>query len=36
MIFRLSLRPEFIEKMKKRQKEKIIEVPDFAERYGLR
>jgi len=36
MILEPSLRPEFIRKMKRRQKEKIIEVTDFAKRYGLK
>ncbi len=31
-----ELRPEFIEKMKKIQKEKSIRVKDFAKRYGLK
>jgi len=35
MILEPSLRPEFITKMKRRQREKIIEVTDFAKRYGL-
>ncbi len=30
-----ELRPEFIEKMKKIQKQKTIKVDDFAARYGL-
>ena len=30
-----ELRPEFIEKMKKIQKQKSIKVKDFAKRYGL-
>ncbi len=31
-----ELRPEFIEKMKKIQKQKSIHVKDFAKRYGLK
>jgi len=31
-----ELRPEFIEKMKKIQKQRSIKVGDFAKRYGLR
>lgn len=30
-----NLRPEFVSKMKRRQKEKIVKVADFAKRYGL-
>lgn len=30
-----ELRPEFIEKIKKRQKEKTVKVVDFKSRYGL-
>ena len=30
-----ELKPEFIEKMKKIQKQKSIKVKDFAKRYGL-
>ena len=30
-----ELRPEFIEKMKKIQKQKSIHVKDFAKKYGL-
>ncbi len=30
-----ELRPEFIEKIKKRQKEKTVKVADFKSRYGL-
>lgn len=30
-----ELRPEFIEKMKKIQKQRSIKVEDFAKRYGL-
>ncbi len=30
-----ELRPEFIEKMKKIQRQKSIQVKDFANRYGL-
>ena len=30
-----ELRPEFIEKIKKIQKQKSIKVEDFAKRYGL-
>lgn len=31
-----ELRPEFIEKIKKIQKQKSIRVDDFAKRYGLK
>ena len=31
-----DLRPEFIEEMRKAQKEKSIRVNDFAKRYGLK
>jgi len=31
-----ELRPEFIKKIKKIEKQKSIRVDDFAERYGLR
>lgn len=31
-----ELRPEFIKKMKRIQKQKSIPVKDFAERYGLK
>jgi len=31
-----DLRPEFIEKMKRIEKEKSIRVDDFAKRYGLK
>lgn len=31
-----ELRPEFIEKMKRIEKEKSIRVDDFAKRYGLK
>ena len=31
-----ELQPEFIEKMKKIQKQKSIHVKDFAKRYGLK
>ena len=30
-----ELRPEFIEKIKKRQKEKTVKVADFKNHYGL-
>ena len=30
-----ELRPEFIKKMKKRQKEKSIEIKDFKKHFGL-
>ena len=30
-----ELRPEFIEKIKKRQKEKTVKVADFKRHYGL-
>ena len=30
-----ALRPEFVEKMKERGKEKAVKVEDFAKRYGL-
>ena len=30
-----ELRPEFIKKMKKRQKEKSIEIKDFRKHFGL-
>jgi len=30
-----ELRPEFVEKMKARRKEKTVKVPDFRKRYGL-
>jgi len=35
MLLEPALRPEFIEKMKKRQKEKVVKVADFKRRYGL-
>ncbi len=31
-----DLKPEFVEKMKRIQKQKSINVPDFAARYGLK
>ena len=31
----LELRPEFIEKMKKRQLEPVIEIKDFKKHFGL-
>ncbi len=31
-----ALRPEFVEKMKERGKEKAVKVEDFAKRYGLK
>lgn len=30
------LKPEFIAKMRKRQKGKVVKVTDFKKRYGLR
>lgn len=30
-----ELRPEFIKKMKKRQKEKTVEIKDFKKHFGL-
>ena len=30
-----ALRPEFVEKMKKRENEKAMRVDDFSKRYGL-
>ena len=30
-----ELRPEYIKKMKKRQKEKVIEIKDFRKHFGL-
>jgi len=30
-----ELRPEYIEKMKKRQKEKTVEIKDFKKHFGL-
>jgi len=35
MLLEPALRPEFIEKMEKRQKEKVVKVADFKRRYGL-
>lgn len=35
MLLEPALRPEFIEKMRKRQKEKVVKVTDFKKRYGL-
>jgi hypothetical protein len=35
MLLEPALRPEFIKKMKKRQREKIVKVTDFKKRYGL-
>ncbi len=35
MLLEPALRPEFIERMEKRQKEKVIKVTDFKKRYGL-
>lgn len=34
MLLEPPLRPEFVAKMRKRRKEKIIGVPDFSKRYG--
>jgi len=31
-----TLRPEFVAKMRKRSKEKMVKVTDFAKRYGLK
>jgi len=31
-----ELRPEYIEKMKKRQKEKTVEIKDFRKHFGLK
>jgi hypothetical protein len=31
-----ELRPEFIKKMKKRQKEKTVEIKDFKKHFGLK
>jgi hypothetical protein len=30
-----ELRPEYVEKMKKRQKEKTVEIKDFKKHFGL-
>ena len=35
MLLEPALRPEFIEKMEKRQREKVVKVTDFKKRYGL-
>jgi hypothetical protein len=35
MLLEPALRPEFIKKMEKRQREKIVKVTDFKKRYGL-
>lgn len=35
MLLEPALRPEFIEKMEKRQKEKVVKVANFKKRYGL-
>ncbi len=35
MLLEPALRPEFIERMEKRQKEKVVKVTDFKKRYGL-
>lgn len=35
MLLEPALRPEFVAKMKKRQKERVVKVDDFAKRYGL-
>jgi len=35
MLLEPALRPEFIERIEKRQKEKVVKVADFKKRYGL-
>jgi hypothetical protein len=35
MLLEPALRPEFAEKMEKRQKEKVVKVVDFKKQYGL-
>jgi len=35
MLLEPALRPEFIKKMEKRQREKMVKVTDFKKRYGL-
>ena len=35
MLVEPALRPEFIKKMEKRQREKMVKVTDFKKRYGL-
>lgn len=35
MLLEPALRPEFVAKMEKRQKEKVVKVTDFKKRYGL-
>ena len=35
MILEPGLRPDFVAKMKRRQREKIVKVTDFAKRYGI-
>ena len=35
MLLEPALRPEFIKKMEKRQREKIVKVTDFKKRYEL-
>lgn len=34
-ILELKLRPEYVEKMKKRQKESTVKIEDFKEHFGL-
>ena len=35
MLLEPALRPEFIERIEKRRREKIVKVADFEKRYGL-
>lgn len=35
MLLEPALKPEFVTKMKERQKEKVVKVADFKKRYGL-
>jgi hypothetical protein len=35
MLLEPALRPEFVEKMEKRQREKVVKVVGFKKRYGL-
>lgn len=35
MLLEPALRPEFIKKMKKRQKERVVKIADFRKRYRL-
>jgi len=36
ILLELALRPEFVAKMRKRGKEKMVKMTDFAKRYGLK